>query len=115
MIQPKNETEDLLLSITKICEALFEQTLGKPEETLELKLNKPREKLQFNPPISIEGSWMIGLANLQVYTSFFKVTEEIRNFTLYKIPDSKSGGVLYRKIRDEIKKDLEISVIIATD
>ena len=34
MIRPKNQTEDLLLSITKNCETLIEQTHTKPQETL---------------------------------------------------------------------------------
>ena len=38
MVKPKNETEDLLLSITKNCETLIEQTHRKPEETLEFKM-----------------------------------------------------------------------------
>ena len=33
MIRPKNETEDFLLSITKFCETLIEQTHTKPQET----------------------------------------------------------------------------------
>ena len=41
MIQPKNETEDLLLSRTKNCEILMEQTHKKAEETLEIKMTKP--------------------------------------------------------------------------
>ena len=32
MIRPKNETEDLSLSITKNCETLIQQTHGKPEK-----------------------------------------------------------------------------------
>ena len=43
MIRPNNQTEDLLLSITKNCETFH-----------------------FNPPISIEGSWMIGLTDGEV-------------------------------------------------
>ena len=35
MIRPKTQTEDLLLSITKNCETLIEQTHRKAEETLE--------------------------------------------------------------------------------
>ena len=46
MIRPKNETEDLLLSITKKCETLFKQTQRKAEETMEFKPNKSRETLQ---------------------------------------------------------------------
>ena len=34
MIIPENETESLLLSITKNCEILIEQTHRKAEETL---------------------------------------------------------------------------------
>ena len=42
MIRPKNETEDLLLLITKNCETLIDQTYRKPEETLEFKIFKPK-------------------------------------------------------------------------
>ena len=45
MIQPKIEPEGLLLSITKNCEMLIEQTHGRAKETLENKLTKPRETL----------------------------------------------------------------------
>ena len=41
MIQPKNQTEDLLLSITKNCQTLIKQTHRKAEETLEFKMIKP--------------------------------------------------------------------------
>ena len=57
MIRPKSQTEDLLLSNTKNCETLNEQTHRKAEETLEFKPNKSRETFHFQPPISIEGSW----------------------------------------------------------
>ena len=43
MIQPKNETEDLLFSIAKSCETLIEQTHRKEEETLEFRLIKPEK------------------------------------------------------------------------
>ena len=60
MIRPKNGTESLLLAITKNCELLIHHTHTKPEETLEFKLIKPGETFHLNPPILIEGSWMIG-------------------------------------------------------
>ena len=66
MIRPKNETENLLLSITKNCETLIEQTHRKAEETLDFKMTKPKETFHFNPPIQIQGSWMIGLTDLEV-------------------------------------------------
>ena len=39
MIRPKNETEDSLLSITKNCETLIEQTHSNGEQTLEFKMD----------------------------------------------------------------------------
>ena len=70
MIRPKNETEDFLLSITKNCETLNKQTHRKADGTLEFKLNKSRETFHFKTPISIEGSWMIRLTNLEVLILF---------------------------------------------
>ena len=83
MIRRKNETEYLLLSIIRNGEKLNDQTHRKAEETLEFKLNKPRETFHFNPPLSIEGDWMIGLLNLEVYISLFDITEEKNIFQLY--------------------------------
>ena len=115
MIRPRNQTEDLLLSITKNCEKLIEQTHRKPEETLEFKVNKSRESFHFQPPIQVKGDWMIGLTDLEVYISIFNITEENNKFKLYKFPDEKAGGVTYGKVRDEIEKDLGIKDITATD
>ena len=59
MNRPENETEDLLISITKNCETVIQQTQKKPQKTLDLKFTKPRETIQFNPPNLIEGFGMI--------------------------------------------------------
>ena len=74
MIRLKNETEDLLLSKTNNFETPIKQTHTKPQETLEFKLLQQRETFHFNPPFSIEGSWMIGLLNIEVYTTIFNKT-----------------------------------------
>ena len=102
MIRPKNETEDLLLSITKNCETLIDQTHRKAEETLEFKMNKSRETFHFNPPIHVKGDWMIGLIDLEVYNSIFNIHEENNKLQIYKFPDEKIGGITYTKVRDEI-------------
>ena len=115
MVRPKNETEDLLLSITKNCEMLIEQTHRKAEETLEFKMTKPRETFHSKPPIQIKGDWMIGLTDVEVFNSIFNITEEKNKFELYKFPDEKGGGVTYEKVRDEIEKDLDIEDITAED
>ena len=115
MIRPKNQTEDLLLSITKNWETLIEQTHRKAEKTLEFKMNKSRVTFHFKPPIQTEGIWMIGLTDLEVYNSIFNITEENNKFKLYKFPVKKSGGISYIKVRDEMEKDLDISDITAVD
>ena len=43
MIRPENDTEDLLLSITKTEKIPIEQTHRKADETLEFKLNQAKE------------------------------------------------------------------------
>ena len=115
MIRPKNETEDLLLSITKNCETLIEQTHRKAEETLEFKMIKPRETFHLNPPIQVKGDWMVGLLDLEVYNSIFNITEKNNKFKLYIFPDENAGGVSYIKVRDEIEKDLDFEDITAAD
>ena len=115
MIRPKTQTEDFLLSITKNCETLIEQTHRKAEETVEFKMNKSKETFHFKTPIQVKGDWMIGLTDLEVYNSIFNITEENNKFELYKFPDEKAGGVTYEKVRDEIEKDLDIEDITAAD
>ena len=83
MIRPKNEIEDLLLSITKNCDKLLDQTHRKPEETLEFKMLKPRESFHFNPPIHTKGDWMLSLIDLEVYNSIFNITKENNKFEHY--------------------------------
>ena len=58
---------------------------------------------------------MIGLTSLEVYNSIFKINTTNNIFELYKLPDSKNGGVSYEKVRDETEKDLEVTDITATD
>ena len=65
MIRPKNESEDLLLSITEDCEALIKQTHRKAEETFEFKMTKPKETFHFNPPVEVKEDWMLGLTSLE--------------------------------------------------
>ena len=108
MIQPKNQTEDLLLSITKNCETLIKHTHRKAEETLEFKMIKPRETFHFKPPIQIQGDWMIGLTNLEVYNSIFNITEENNKFELYRDTSAKFG---FLELKDELEDDLNISHI----
>ena len=110
MITPKNDTEDLLLSIIKNCETIFEQTHTKPQETLEFKMIKPRETFHFKPPIRVKGDWMIGLIDLEVYNSIFNITEENNKFELY-IDNFDDEFFSYTELKDEIAEILNISAI----
>ena len=108
MIQPKNETENLLLSITKNCETLVQQTHRKPEETLEFKMIKPRETFHFNPPIQIKEDWMIGLIDLEIYNSTFNITKENNKFELYTDTFDEFS---FEELKDEIEEILNIPKI----
>ena len=105
MIRPKNETEDLLPSITKICETLIEQTHRKAEETLEFKMIKPTETFHFKPQIQIQGDWMVGLVNLEVYNSIFNITEENNKFEIYRDISNKFG---FLELKDKLEEILNI-------
>ena len=105
MIRPKNETEDLLLSITKNCETLIEQTHTKPQETLEFKLIKPRETFHFKPPIQTTGDWMLGLVDLEVYNSIFNITEKNNKFEIYRDISNRIG---FLELKDKLEEILNI-------
>ena len=101
MIRPKNQTEDLLLSITKNCKTLIDQTRRKAEETLEFKMIKPRETFHFKSPIQIQGSWMLGLVDLEVYNSIFIITKENNKFELYTNTFDKFS---FEELKDEVEE-----------
>ena len=115
MIRPKDEAEDLLLSITKNCETLIDQTHRKAEETLEFKMIESTETFHFKPPIQVKGDWMIGLTDLEVYNSIFNITEENNKLQIYKFPDEKVGDIPYKRVSDEVERDLVISDITDAD
>ena len=102
MIRPKNETEDLLLSITKNCETLIELTHRKAEDTVDFKMNKSREKFHFKPPIQIQGDWMIGLTNLEVYISILNITEKNNKFEIYRDISNKFG---FLELKDKLEEN----------
>ena len=62
MIQPKHETEDLLLSTTKNCETLIKQSYRRAEEVLENKLTRSGENFSFNSTLNFgqDSNWLVG-------------------------------------------------------
>ena len=49
MIRPKNETGDLLLSITKNCQTLIGQTHRKAKETFRIQIYQNKRNISFQP------------------------------------------------------------------
>ena len=113
MIRPKNKTEDLLLSITKNCETLIEQTHKKAEGTLEFKLTKSRKTCHFKPPIQVKGDWMIGLISLEACNSIFNITEENNIFQLYTNPFDCEFS--FTELKDKVAEVLGLSYFLTED
>ena len=68
-------------------------------------MNKSREIFHFSPPIQIQGDWMIGLTNLEVYNSIFNITEENNKFEIYRDMTAKFG---FLELKDELEEILNI-------
>ena len=109
MIKAK-KLDDLLLSITKNSDTPIEQTKSKTQETLEFKMTKPKETFHFNPPIQIKGDWMIGLIDLEVYSSNFITTEENNELELYT---DTIHEFFFEVLEDELEEIPKISDITA--
>ena len=106
MIRPKNDTEFFLLSFSKNCGTRIKQTHRKAEETVEFSISKSRETLYFDPPISVEGSWLIGLPSLEAYNSIFNISEENIKFELYT---DNFDEFSFSELKDELEEILSVS------
>ena len=106
MVRPRNQTEDLSLSITKNYETLIKQTHTKPEETLQFKLAKSRETFSFKPPsnLGLHSNWMIRLTSLEVYSFIFNITKENNQFDLYSDTFDEFS---IPELKDELKEILK--------
>ena len=77
-----DKKESLLLSIAKSNLDIVENTLSKPQETLEFKMNKQKESLSFDIPLDLPEKWMMGVTSLEVYNTIYNITEKNLNFLL---------------------------------
>ena len=97
-----------LLSIKKHTDTLIEQTKTKPQETLEIKMNKQVETFSFSPPKKLfeEGKWLLGVTSFECKNSVFNIKNEKKLFSI-TIPghwESKSG----ERTIDELNKLSEL-------
>ena len=99
---------ELLLLIKKHTDTLIEQTITKPQETLEFKINKQMQTFSFNPPINLveEGKWLLAVSSFECTISVFNITNENNSFSII-IPghyQNKSD----EKTIDDLNKLLEL-------
>ena len=71
-----DKKESLLLSIAKSNLDIVENTLSKPQETLEFKMNKQKESFSFDIPLDLPEQWMMGVTSLEVYNTVYNNTEK---------------------------------------
>ena len=77
-----DKKESLLLSIAKSNLDIVENTLSKPQETLEFKMNKQKESFSFDIPLDLPEQWMMGVTSLEVYNTVYNITEKNNKFKL---------------------------------
>ena len=77
-----DKKESLLLSIAKSNLDIVENTLSKPQETLEFKMNKQKESFSFDIPLELPEQWMMGVTSLEVYNTVYNITEKNNKFKL---------------------------------
>ena len=68
--------KSFLLSIAKSNLDVVENTLSKPQETLEFKMTKQNESFCFDVPLQLPEQWMIGETSLEVYNIVYNITEK---------------------------------------
>ena len=71
-----DKKESLLLSIAKSNLDIVENTLSKPQETLEFKMKKQKESFLFDIPLELPEKWMMGVTRLEVYNTVYNTTEK---------------------------------------
>ena len=99
---------ELLLSFKKQTDTLIEQTNTKPQETLEIVMNKQIQFFSISPPIKLieEGKRLLAVTSFKATNSVFFISNENNSFSI-TIPghwETNSG----EKTIDEINKLLEL-------
>ena len=65
------------MSIGKSNLDIVENTLSKPQETLEFEMNKQKESFSFDIPLELTDQWMMGVTSLvEVYNTVYNITEK---------------------------------------
>ena len=101
----------LLLLIKKHTDTLIQQTKTKPQETLEVKMNKQRQTFSFNPPINLveEDKWLLAVSSFECTNSVFNITDDNNSFSIF-IP-AHWESEFADKIIDELNRLLKLKTL----
>ena len=74
----------MLFLIKEHTNTLIEQRKSRPQETLQIELNKQLETFSFSPRKNLfeEGKWMIAVKTFEATNSVLNVTEENNSFSI---------------------------------
>ena len=86
-----DKKESLLLKATKSTLDVVENTLSKPHETIENKMNKQSESFASNTPLELPEKWMIGVIRLEVYNTLYNMTSKSNTFQIQLTDEQLSG------------------------
>ena len=75
---------ELLLLIKKPIDTLIENTITRPQETLEFKMYKQMQIVSFNPPNNLveKGKWFLRVSSLECTNSVFIIINENNSFSI---------------------------------
>ena len=104
-----NKQESLLLSVAKSILDIVENTLSKPQETLELKMNKQKESFSFDIPLELPEQWMMGVTSLEVYNTVYNITEKNNKIKLFETDKMLKEYQVATEFMSKIKELYETS------
>ena len=104
-----DKKESLLLSIAKSNLDIVENTLSKPQETLEFKMNKQKESFSFDIPLDLPEQWMMGVTSLEVYNTVYNITEKNNKLKLFTTEQNLKEYKVATEFMSKIKKLYETS------
>ena len=94
---------------------MIEQTKTKPQDTLEIKVNKQMQTFSFNAPINLveEGKRLLAVSSFECTNSVFNITNENNSFSII-IPghyQTEFAGKMINDLKNLLElKSLELRV-----
>ena len=100
---------ELLPLIKKHTDTLIENTKTRPQESLDIKMDKRMQTFSFNPPIKLveQGKWLLAVSSLECTNSVFNITNENNSFSII-IPGHYETEFVEQSI-DDLNKLLELN------